>query len=135
MTAATARWPFPGDSPLARARKVAQMYRAALGLANPQMRDECDRTATGYGETWAVPKLVRYTDEDWLPPAEAADLLCISVTRIRTLRHAGRLSGVKVDGEWRYKVADLMALQTQTRRRAPRLVAEADRSGYPAPQR
>lgn len=118
------QWPFPGDTPLVRARKIAHMYRAALGAANPQMRDQCDATAVGYGETWAVPRLLTASDDDLLPPAQAADWLCVSTARIRGLRLSGRLPGVQVGGEWRYRVADLRALQTATRRRSPRVVAD-----------
>ncbi len=116
------RWPFPGDNALVRARKIAQMYRAALGLANPQMRDECDRTAAGFGETWAVPRVLA-ADVEVLGPAAAADFLGVSTARIRSLRLAGRLPGVRDGDGWLYRRADLVALQTSPRRRN-RLVAE-----------
>lgn len=93
------------------------MYRAALGAASPRMRDECDATATGYGETWVAPRVVTAADDDWLTPADAADYLCVSVAEVRRLRLAGRLTGTKDGDQWRYRVADLRALQTATRRR------------------
>lgn len=114
------RWPFPGDPPLVRARKIAHMYRAALGAANPRMRDQCDATAVGYGESWAVPRLVRYTDDDLLRPADAADFLHISTTALGLLRARGRLAGVWDEKArmWRYRFADLRALGgVRTRRR------------------
>jgi hypothetical protein len=101
------------------------MYRAALGAANPTMRDECDSTAQAFGETWVIPRVITTLDDDWLTPAEAADFLCVSTARIRGLRIAGRLKGRQVGGEWRYQVVDLRRLQTETRRRTPRVVAEA----------
>lgn len=48
------RWPYPIDTPLDRARKIALMYRAHLGTANPNLRDQCDQTAASYGETWML---------------------------------------------------------------------------------
>jgi hypothetical protein len=105
------RWPFPGDSPLVRARKVAQMYRAALGAADEAMREQCDATAVGYGETWAVPRLVVYADDDLLRPADAADFLCVSTSALGMLRSRGRLRGVWDGRMWLYRVAELRQLQ------------------------
>lgn len=121
------RWPYPGDSPLARARKVAHMYRAALGAANAAMRDQCDRTAVGYGETWAIPRLITHNDDDLLNPADAADYLCTTLANIRRLRLAGRLVGHRTDDGWRYRVADLRILQEgRPRTRRPGTVGEAE---------
>lgn len=111
------RWPYPGDSPLTRARKIALMYRAALGAANPNLRDECDATAAAYGETWVAPRLATHNDNDWLNPRDAADYLCTSPDNIRRLRLAGRLAGTHTPKGWRYKVADLRQLEQQPRTR------------------
>lgn len=120
------RWPFPGDGPLVRARRVAQMYRAALGAANPAMRDQCDATAVGYGETWAVPRLVTYDDDDLLKPADAADYLCVSTNALSMLRTRGRIRGVwdEAKGMWRYPFAELRAAQGRRTRRKGDVVAE-----------
>lgn len=117
------RWPFPGDSPLVRARKVAQMYRAALGAANRDMQRQCDDTAASFGETWVVPRVLTATDDGVLGPADAADFLGVTTARIRSLRAAGRLPGIQDGDGWLYRVSDLLALQTAPRRRN-RLVAD-----------
>ena len=122
---ASGRWPFPGDTPLVRARKVAQMYRARLRALSTDACDDADNAAVGFGETWVVPRVLTVNEDDWLSPADAADYLCVGIARIRGLRLSDRLPGRKVDGEWQYRVADLLALQAATRRRAPRLVAES----------
>lgn len=109
------RWPFPGDPPLVRARRIAHMYRAHLRALNAKTCDAADETAISFGEAWVVPRLIRHTDDDWLPPAEAADFLCVTTARVRSLRLDGRLAGTKVRGEWRYRVADLRALQAKPR--------------------
>jgi hypothetical protein len=103
------------------------MYRAALGLANPQMRDECDATATGYGETWVAPRQVIYDDNDWLKPADAADFLCVSTSALAMLRTRGRITGRwdEQAGMWRYRVADLRVAQGRRTRRKTATVAEA----------
>ncbi len=120
------RWPFPGDNALVRARKVAQMYRAALGLANPDMQQQCDDTAVGFGETWVAPRQVIYDDNDWLKPADAADFLCVSTAALAMLRTRGRITGRwdEAKGMWRYRVADLRVAQGRRTRRKPAVVAE-----------
>ncbi len=105
------RWPYPGDTPLVRARKIAQMYRAHLRALNPDACDQADATAHQFGETWVAPKVVTAHDEDLLDPADAADYLCTSTANIRRLRLAGRLNGHHTDCGWRYQVADLKKLQ------------------------
>jgi hypothetical protein len=113
----TGRWPFPGDHALARARKVAQMYRAHLRSLSVDLCDEADATAVQFGETWAVPQVVTVDDHMLLTPAQTADWLCTSTANVRRLRLAGRLHGEKTRSGWRYKLAELKALQQSTRRR------------------
>lgn len=121
----TGRWPYPGDSPLVRARKIAQSYRAHLHAANPDICAAVDDMATAFGETWIVPRVVTATDDDELTAGEAADYLCISTAALRQLRgrlrRQGRQFGVKREGEWRYTVRELRDLQASTRRRRPAL--------------
>lgn len=114
----TGRWPFPGDNPLVRARKVAQMYRAHLRALSVDLCDEADATAVQFGETWAVPQVVTVDDHMLLTPAQAADWLCVSMDNVRRLRLTGRLPGEKTRSGWRYRLADLKALQQSTRRRS-----------------
>jgi hypothetical protein len=73
----TGQWPYPGDSPLVRARKIAQSYRAHLHAASPDVCAAVDDMARAFGETWIVPRVVTVDDDDELSPAEAADYLCI----------------------------------------------------------
>ncbi|MFY1686479.1 hypothetical protein [Plantactinospora sp. WMMB782] len=105
------RWPFPGDTPLVRARKIAQMYRARLRALDTDACDEADATAHQFGETWVAPKVITALDDDLLDPADAADFLCTSTANIRRLRLAGRLNGHHTADGWRYLVADLRNLQ------------------------
>jgi hypothetical protein len=76
-------WPWPVDTDLDRARKVAGMYRQHLKTANPAACAVLDDTVRGFGEEWLLEKedLVRPNDE--LTTAEAADLVKVPVKRIR----------------------------------------------------
>lgn len=114
------KWPFPGESPLARARRIAHMYRAHLRALSVDLCDEADATAAQFGETWAIPQVVTVDEHMLLTPAQAADWLCTSTANIRRLRLAGRLPGDKTRHGWRYKLSDLKELQA-TRRRRPRV--------------
>lgn len=109
-------WPFPGDNPLVRARKIAHMYRARLRALDVAACDEADATAAMFGEDWAVPRVVTVEDDDLLRPSDAADFLCTSTANIRRLRLAGRLKGIETNDGWRYQVAELRALQQKRQR-------------------
>lgn len=120
------RWPYPGDSPLVRARKLLHSCRALLHTANPDLGRQFDEMAIGFGETWVVPKLITHDENDLLNPAEAADYLCTSLANIRRLRLAGRLTGHHTRDGWRYRVADLRRLEQQPRTRRPTRVDQGE---------
>lgn len=101
------KWPFAGDSALARARRIAQMYRQGLYAVDPDAVEEFDQRAAGWGETWVAPRLVHYHDDDLLRPVHAADFLCVKPDALRLLRTRGRLDGKLIDGVWHYRVAEL----------------------------
>jgi hypothetical protein len=114
----TDRWPWPGDSPLARARKVAVGYRTRLQTADPASCDELDAKVHDWGETWALPKLITVDDESVLTAAQAAEYLGVSMPAVRLLRLSGRLVGMRVGrGPWFYRGADLRELISAPRPR------------------
>lgn len=77
------RWPHPTDTALDRARKVALMYRAALGTCSPAMRDQCDATAAGFGETWMLDRPQLVDPDQALTTAQAAELVHVQPHTIR----------------------------------------------------
>lgn len=111
------RWPFPGDSPLVRARKVALAYRAALAVTDPEACVRLDTLLGGYGETWAVPRVQRYELDDWLDVADAADLASVDPAQLRVWRRRGLLVGRKVGMKWEYQAREILAMSTRLRRR------------------
>jgi hypothetical protein len=113
-----ARWPYNGDTPLVRARKIAHMYRARLRALDTHACDDADATAIGFGETWVIPRVITADDDDLLDPADAADYLCVSTAQVRQLRRTRRLHGIETAEGWRYRVADLRALQNARPRKA-----------------
>lgn len=114
----TGRWPYPGDSPLARARRLAGAYRAALQTANPAACTDLDNLAQRWGETWLAPTPARHNLDDWLSPADAADLAAVTTNTLRQWRHRGRLTGrQQPDGTWQYQGREILALLAERRRR------------------
>ena len=73
---AAPRWPWPGENALARARRVAQAYRAALGASNRAIRDEIDEAMAEVGETWIRDQEITYNGDgmDALTTTQAAEL-------------------------------------------------------------
>lgn len=118
------RWPYPGDSPIARARRVAHAYRARLHDINTQACDEMDKRMRDWGQDWVIPRVVAYDPGEWLTPAEAADLAAVDTDTLRQLRRRGRLSGRRNGRSWEYRAADVLALNTTPRRRGNAFVQE-----------
>lgn len=113
----TQAWPFLGDAPLARARRIARAYRERLAAVDPSRCAELDEMCLAWGEGWVAPRTLRYGLDDWLTPAEAADAAAVSVAAVRQWRHRGRLTGRQTDDGWRYLARDVLALAAQARRR------------------
>lgn len=76
-------WPWPVDTPLDRARKIAGMYRRHLLTAAPGVCASVDDTAREFGETWLLEKPDLVDPDAELTTAEAARLVAVPVRRIR----------------------------------------------------
>lgn len=77
------KWPYPGDSEVERARKIALMYRQHLHTKAPDVCEQLDQVALGYGERWAAPHVLPYEPEDAITTGEAAELVGVSPEMIR----------------------------------------------------
>lgn len=76
-------WPWPIDTPLDRARKIAGMYRAHLHAAAPALCATVDNTAVSFGEDWMIEKPAIVDPEAELTTAQAAELIHVPIRRIR----------------------------------------------------
>lgn len=115
-----AGWPYPGDAPVTRARKVALAYRAGLADRAPEACASLDATISGWGETWAVGQIHRFDPDEWLSAHDAAELACVSLATLRVWRGRGRLHGRTRAGRWEYLAADVLNLSANVRRRPTR---------------
>lgn len=117
-------WPYPGDSPVAKARRVAHAYRARLEDAQPDWAAQLDQRFVSWGERWVVPHLALFDLDDWLTPAEAAELGGVDTATVRMWRARGRLTGCRnANGDWRYRARDVIALLSAPRTRPGRASA------------
>lgn len=115
-------WPYPGDGPLARARRVAHAYRARLLVADSEACAGLDTLMRRWGQSWAVPSAASHDLDDWVPPSDAAEIAAVGEATLRQWRLRRRIAGRRGRGpdgrlRWEYRVGDLLALSTSTRTR------------------
>lgn len=115
-----AAWPFPGDSPVVRARRIALAYRVRLAEVDPEGCERLDQQVRRWGQNWAVTQLHHFDLDDWLSVREAADLASVQTRQIAAWRRNGRLRGRLSGDRWQYRARDVMALATNPRYRAKR---------------
>lgn len=76
-------WPWPLDNEVDRARKVAMMYRERLRTLSRPACDQADEVAAGFGEDWMLAKPQRVEENQELTTVEAAQLVKVTVDKIR----------------------------------------------------
>lgn len=74
MTPRRNSWPWPADSVLDRAKRVAWAYRAALAEADPVRAQRIDDWAVDHGQSWVHPTEWPYGDDELLTIGQVADL-------------------------------------------------------------
>ncbi|MFC0504244.1 hypothetical protein [Micromonospora costi] len=77
------RWPNHLDDATHRARAVARMYRAHLRAVRPDLCDQADATAAGFGEDWMLDRPEVIEPDRELTTAQAAELVNVSPLTIR----------------------------------------------------
>lgn len=109
-------WPWPGDSVLDRARRVAREYRDALAATDPQRCAALDQRVVELGQPWIVPQPVTVGPDDLLTAEQLADYAQVGVRTINEWRRRGLEAVDTVDGP-RYRPRDLIAWDTRRRER------------------
>ncbi|MEU5258976.1 hypothetical protein [Amycolatopsis sp. NPDC021455] len=108
-------WPWPADTVLERARRVAQIYRHHLLRVDPDVCADLDAAMAAMGQPWVVPSRSTYVDTDLL----TADLAAAEMRVARRTIYAWREQGLRViatpDGP-RYRVDDLRQFVSERRR-------------------
>ncbi|WP_103344088.1 helix-turn-helix domain-containing protein [Amycolatopsis sp. CA-126428] len=107
-------WPWPGDSPLDRARRIARTYREALLRADAEACGEVDGRCRELGQGWVTPRPMNFGHDDLLTMEEVADLCDVQPDTVRQWRRRGLPTVDTADG-LRYRVADVLAYHAQRR--------------------
>ncbi|GAA1962044.1 helix-turn-helix domain-containing protein [Amycolatopsis minnesotensis] len=118
-------WPWPGDSPLDRARRVARTYREALLRDAPETCAELDDRCRELGQSWVVPKPLTFGQDDLLDADEVADMCDVRPGTVRQWRRRGLPTVDTVDGV-RYRVADVLAYHADRRIRRANMAVNPD---------
>ncbi|WP_370944037.1 helix-turn-helix domain-containing protein [Amycolatopsis sp. cg5] len=113
---ATDPWPWPGDSPLDRARRVARTYRDALMGADEEACAEVDQQCRDLGQSWVVPKPLIFGQDDLLDAEEVAEMCDVQPDTVRQWKRRGLPTVDTADGV-RFRVADVLAYHAGRRRR------------------
>jgi excisionase family DNA binding protein len=121
MTSST--WPWPADSREDRARRIALSYRRLIELA---LTGDIDNPATALadldtkwqelGQTWITPTQQPLRLDDWLTPAELAELLGIDARSFRDWARRGHIRAITTAGTRRYCVGDIVTYGAKRRR-------------------
>lgn len=85
-------WPYPGDTPLQRSRRLAIAYRQHLNTTNPDLCAALDEAARSYGEDWVCGSLLTTPDDELLTTAQAAEHAGVDIETVRQWRKRGYIS-------------------------------------------
>jgi excisionase family DNA binding protein len=108
------KWPWPGDTQLDRARRIANSLLTLLpGDEQPMWQAR----AHGLGETWLGEDLIRWSVDDVVTTQEAAAILHVSDSTIRKWHSEGDLPNVR---RGRYRVGAVIDCSAERRRRRER---------------
>jgi hypothetical protein len=102
-------WPWPGETPTERARRIANSLLAALPEDD---RQRAITAARAVGETWLGEELLAWTEDDVVTTAQAAELVHVGPSTIRKWHSEGTLPNV---GQGRYRVRDVHLADTTRR--------------------
>ena len=111
-------WPWPADTELERARRVARQYREALQQAAPALTRQLDALCVRYGQRWITAAPVAHHPDDLLTVDEVAELRAAAVRTVRKWIYELRepLPVVRTPDGVRVRVGDLHAWEAARRR-------------------
>lgn len=107
----SSEWPWPGDTPTERARRIAN---SLLTLLPADEQPTWIAQARAVGETWLGADLVRWTADDIVTTATAADLVHVLPATIRRWHSDGELPN---KSRGRYRVGDVLDCAAARRKR------------------
>ncbi|PXY25158.1 hypothetical protein BAY59_24340 [Prauserella coralliicola] len=109
-------WPWPADTPLDRARRIAHEYRQYLLEHAAEVCAQLDQRARDLGQGWVAPQPVAYEMDDLLTVEQAADYCQVKPRTVDAWRQRGLQATRTPDGV-RYLVRHLHDYQADRRKR------------------
>lgn len=104
----TQPWPWPKDTALIRARRVAQSYRDALNEIDPRRCQALDEQMRCYGQRWVAPTVAVYSEDDYLSAEHVADYAGVNLATVYTWRWRG-MPSMRTNEGIRFRFADVTA--------------------------
>ena len=111
-------WPFPADTPLERARRIARLYREALLNADLDLCHHLDAQSEHLGEGWIRPLETDIADlDETFTAAELVAKLHIPVkpATIRRWGARGHIERLGPPGAPYYRIRDVLAYEATRR--------------------
>jgi hypothetical protein len=113
------RWPFPEDTTLERARKVARSYRALAMAADPAACAVLDERSEERGQGWVVPRADALDLDDLVGVRDLSHLLDVPEKTLYRWGREGKLEKrCAQDGSLAFLMRDVVDLCAAKRRRA-----------------
>lgn len=109
-------WPYPADTPLERARKIAQSYRRALLNVDPAECMKMDDRATAVGQKWIKPVEVEGDLDTLMSATQVADMFGLDARTVRQWGIRGHIERLQSDGKPVYLLRDVIDYMAATRR-------------------
>jgi hypothetical protein len=109
-------WPWPADTPVERARRVAWSYREQLNALAPEACRQLDERTLQLGQKWIVPRLTLYSDDDQLTIDEVADFCDVKLGTVDRWIARGLRSIDTPDGR-RFVLSDVLDYHARNRQR------------------
>ena len=112
-------WPWPADTAVERARRIARAYRDIAINAEPHSCVELDEQMREWGQTWVTPKYTINDPDELLTTNEVAEYCDVHPGSVDQWRRRGLPVTMTPDGP-RYLLADVLDYHAERRRRRAR---------------
>lgn len=102
-------WPWPADTALERARRIANSYRSALLTVAPDLCRTLDEKAVALGQSWVRPMETEIADLDRMMTADQiGELLTIDPRTVRMWGYRGHIDRLGTKRAPRYRLRDVV---------------------------
>lgn len=102
-------WPFPEDTLLERARRIALSYRSALLSIDPEHCRRLDDRAVELGQSWVRPLVSEVTDlDERLTADQIGELFTINPRTVRMWGYRGHIDVLGEGGKPLYRLGDVI---------------------------